>query len=324
VFLAVSCSSSLTAAPVAHRIRVAPEPSGRGSVSVTFAKPTVPPSRRTAAPAKPIRPKPPVTADLSSFRHLGTWVDVFDYTNDPSTIRPLVSQMAGLGVKTLYVETARSDSRADIAYPRSLAAALDAAKARGLRVVAWYPPDFTNVALDVRRSIAASKFRTPHGDRFDGFAADIEYTQGVKDAAVRSARAVEYSAALRAAMGKAFPLGAITIPPTSLEVDPARWPNFPWRALSAYYDVFMPMNYWTAHGKDASTAFELTQRNDEAVRALTGKPVHNIGGLAADADATQVHAYVNAAISSGSLGGGLYDFKTTGSGVWGELRRFNA
>lgn len=317
-----SCTSTIAARPVAHRVASTPEATGSSSVTVTVAKP----KKSVAHIAPPhivAKPRPPATTDLASFRHLGAWVDVFDYSNDPATIRPLVAQMAKLGTKTLYLETARSNSTANIAFPVSVAAALDDAKTRGMRVVAWYPPDFKNVAVDLRRSIAAAHFRTKAGARFDGFASDIEYTEGVPNAAVRSERAVQYSHALRAAVGKLYPLGAIVIPPTSLQLNPTRWPNFPWTGLRPLYDVFMPMNYWTAHHTNAATATDLTRRNVQETHRLTGKPVHIIGGLGDHADLPQVRAYVAAARAAGSLGGGLYDFKTTKSNVWGELRRFN-
>jgi len=317
-----SCTTALPTAPVAHRVVATPEATGSASVTVTFATPRK--SVAHVAPARAIvKPPPIIGADLSSFRRLGTWIDVFDYTNDPTTIRPLVAQMARVGTKTLYLETARSNSAGDIAFPASVTAALDDAKASGMRVVAWYPPDFANVGLDVRRSVAAMKFRTKRGNLFDAFASDIEYTQGVTDAALRSQRAIQYSRAVRAAAGKVYPLGAIVIPPTSLDVNRTRWPNFPWTALSQMYDVFMPMNYWTAHAANAATASDLTRRNVQETRALTGKPVHIIGGLAEESDISQVRAYVEAAQAAGSLGGSLYDFRTTKSNVWGELRRFN-
>jgi hypothetical protein len=307
---------------VAHHIHSTPQVSGSASVAVT-----VPTPKRSvahiAARRAVIRPAPPKTADLAAFRRLGTWIDVFDYSNNPSTILPLIAQMSKVGVKTLYLETARSNSTADIAYPASVAAALDAAKGRGMRVVAWYPPDFRNVGLDLHRSVVAAKFRTKHGSTFDGFASDIEYTQGVPDDALRSARTVQYSNALRTALGRTYPLGAIVIPPTSLQINPTRWPNFPWRSIAPSYDVFMPMNYWTAHARNAATATDLTRRNVLMTRSLTGKPVHIIGGLGEDSDVSQVHAYVFAARGTGSIGGSLYDFKTTASNLWGELRRFD-
>jgi hypothetical protein len=321
--LFASCSSSLAATPVAHRVRQAPVEAGTADVTVTVPTPART-AAHVAAPHVAPKPTPPRTADLAAFRRLGTWIDVFDYTNDPSSILPLVAQMSKLGTKTLYLETARSNSTSDIAFPASVAAALDAAKARGMRVVSWYPPDFANVGLDLHRSVVAAHFRTKHGNTFDGFASDIEYTGGVRDDALRSARTVQYSKALRAAVGRTYPLGAIVIPPTSLQINPTRWPNFPWRAMAPSYDVFMPMNYWTAHARNAATATDLTRRNVVITRSLTGKPVHIIGGLGEDSDVSQVRAYVFAARGAGSIGGSLYDFRTTASGLWGELRRFNA
>lgn len=326
--LFVSCASGLKATPVVHRVQATPDPTGRASVSVSTAAPkTAAPVRHFAAPAKPVvqvaRPRPrALAADLTPFHKLGSWIDVFDYTDDPSTIRPLIANMAKLGTKTLYLETARSTSPKDISYPDGLGIGLDEAKALGMRVIAWYPPALDDMNRDIRRSIIAANFRSPKGNHFDAFGADIEYTNGVPDDAERSKRAVEYSNAIRARLGKAYALAAIVIPPTSLEINKQRWPGFPWAALAPSYDVFMPMNYWTAHGKDAKTADDLTRRNVQETRALTGKPVHIIGGLGEDADVSQVRAYVNAARAAGSLGGGLYDFTTTKSNVWGELRRF--
>jgi hypothetical protein len=48
-----------------------------------------------------------------------------------------------------------------------------------------------------------------------------------------------------------------------------------------------------------------------------------IGGLAESADEAQVAAFVAAAIESGSLGGGLYDYATTRTEVWDELQALN-
>ena len=254
------------------------------------------------------------------FRGLESWIDVFDHTDDPATVLPFVRGMAANGVETLYLETARYGSATDIQYPTALGAALDEAKALGMRVVAWYPPGFADLERDVRRSVAAVNYVSPKGNRFDGFGADIEYTTPVPDHAARSQLAVEYSQRLRAAIGGAYPMSAIVIPPTSLEYNPKRWPGFPWAALRQFYDVFMPMNYWTARGKDPATAADLTQRNANQVRALTGRPVHVIGGLGESADEAQVAAYVTAALESGSLGGGLYDFDTTRAEVWDELQ----
>lgn len=255
------------------------------------------------------------------FRGLGSWIDVFDHTDDPSTVLPLVRAMAERGVQTLYLETTRYTANTDFQFPTAMGAAVDEAKRRGMHVVAWYPPGFADLERDVRRSIAALAYVSPGGHRFDAFGADIEYTEALPDHAERSRRTIEYSQRLREAAGPSYPLAAIVIPPTSLDYNPRRWPGFPWAQIKDAYDVFMPMNYWTARSKDAGTAADLTQRNTNAVRQLTGRPVHVIGGLGADADEAQVAAYVASALESGSIGGGLYDFATTRPEVWDELHR---
>ncbi|MEX2393350.1 MAG: hypothetical protein WD826_02605 [Actinomycetota bacterium] len=337
LLLVTACGTGETM-PVSVRVVSTPEPTGVAKAKVSLPTPTpkatvASSSSSASAPAKAVAPVPakklpvpvPVApaVGLGAYKKLGSWIDVFDHHDSAESIVPLVNKMADLGTKTLYLETARFSSETDIQMPKAVGAALDAAKGRGMKVVAWYPPNFVDVDLDVRRSVAAVKFRSPEQNRFDSFAADIEYTQGVPDDEKRNARTLDYSKRLRNAVGKSYPLAAIVIPPSSLEINPTRWPNFPWKQLAADYDIFMPMNYWTARSKDAKTARELTSYNVSQTKKLTGRPVHIIGGLGEHADGAQTEAYVKACLESGSLGGGLYDFRTTRSDVWDELRKLN-
>jgi hypothetical protein len=334
-FLAVACGTQPTR-PEALRVVSTPAPTGDASVTVDLptSTPTDEPASRPPAPRptvatpaptqKPVAVAPVVPAvGLTAFSGLGSWIDVFDHDDDPGSVVPLVKAAAKRGVRTLYLESARYTSATDIQFPHAFGAAIDEAKAHGMRVVGWYPPGFVDVGMEVRRSLAAIRFVSPKGNRIDGFGADIEYTEAVRDHGVRSKRAVDYSNRLRAAVGASYPMGAIVIPPTSLEANAQRWPDFPWTSLAKSYQLFMPMNYWTAHGKDPQTASDLTKRNIEKTRSLTGKPVHIIGGLGESADVDQVAAYVKAAREGGSLGGGLYDYTTTRSDVWGELLKLN-
>jgi hypothetical protein len=336
LLLVVTACGTGEATPTSVRVVATPEATGvaKAKVSLPTATPRATqassatssaPTKAAAAPAKKLPvPVPVVPAvGLGAYKKLGSWIDVFDHHDSAESIVPLVNKMADHGTKTLYLETARYSSKTDIQMPKAVGAALDQAKARGMKVVAWYPPDFSNVDLDVRRSVAAVNFRSPKGNRFDSFASDIEYTAGVPDHDKRNARTIEYSKRLRSAVGKSYPMGAIVIPPSSLEINPTRWENFPWQELKSYYDIVMPMNYWTARQKDAKTAKELTSYNITESRRLTGLPVHIIGGLGEHSDGAQTEAYVKACRDSGSLGGGLYDFTTTRSDVWDELRKLN-
>jgi hypothetical protein len=339
LFLFATACGTGAAQPAAVRVIATPEPTGHAEVAVDLATPE---ARVTAAAPKaaapkleldipqtrtvqPIVPAPVATSvsGLGAFSALGSWIDVFDYDDGEHPLVPLVRSMAKRGVRTLYLETSRFTAPDDIQFPRSLGAGLDEAKTHGMRVVAWYPPGLDDVARDVKRSVAAVRYRSPAGNRFDAFGADIEYTEAVPDHAKRNERAIEYSNKLRAAVGASYPMSAIVIPPTSLEKNQQRWPNFPWSSLAKSYQLFMPMNYWTVHGKDSKTATELTRSNIEKTRKLTGKPVHIIGGLGDGADPSQVAAYVKACLEAGSLGGGLYDYTTTRSDVWTELAKLN-
>lgn len=324
--VAFTACSSPPARVASTRVVATPVPTPSPTVAASTPAP-VPPRAAVAAAAPapaPVPPPPPAPPPrtLAALEGLGGWIDVFDHTDDPNSILPLVRGMASQGVRTLYLETARFASETDIQYPRAVGAALDEAKSRSLRVVAWYPPAFDDLDRDVRRSLAAVRFTSPGGNRFDAFGADIEYGDRVPDAEQRTAAAIEYSRRLREGASDVT-LAAIVIAPSSLELNPDRWPNFPWLELGPLYDAFMPMNYWTARSPDPDTAAQLTEHNTAETKRLTGKPVHVIGGLAEDADEAQVSAYVAAARRSGSLGGGLYDYRTTRPEVWDELRTLN-
>lgn len=348
--LVVACAAPPAAQPATERVVAPREPVGvlkAAGIEIEPADPAesvaatrTPRAATTEAPSAASAESPPTTVPprlsgptlaasakapaLAAFSGLGAWLDVFDHTDDPKTVLPLIHGAAKRGVRTIYIESSRYTAKTDIQYPRALGAALDEAKARGMRVVAWYPPGFKSVAFEVKRSLAAIEFVSPRGNRFDAFGADIEYTQAVPDHAERNKRAIDYTKRLRAATGAQYPLAAIVIPPHTLERDKSRWPGFPWKTLAQSYNIFMPMNYWTAFGKNAATASDLTRYNTEKTRSLTGRAVHNIGGLGDSADRNQVAAYVKAAKTAGSTGGGLYDYTTTRSDVWSELAKLNS
>src|SRR5206468_2176981 len=121
---------------------------------------------------------------------------------------------------------------------------VDAAHAAGLRVVAWYLPTLLYPARDLRRVLAALHFTTPAGGRFDSFALDIEASD-VRTVSLRNARLAVLAAALRAAAGPAYPLGAIVPSAVGMELHPKYWPDFPYAQLRQSFDVFLPMAYFT-------------------------------------------------------------------------------
>ena len=136
-------------------------------------------------------------------------MDIYDarLLSDPE---PALDRMALEGVRTLYLETANFHNPrfGTIAHPAETAQLIDGAHQRGLRVVAWYLPSFRSVKWDLGRSLAAIGFTTPAGGRFDSFALDIE-SNVVRSITTRNRRALDLSRRIRAAVGPAYPLGAI-------------------------------------------------------------------------------------------------------------------
>jgi hypothetical protein len=258
--------------------------------------------------------------DTSAYEGLGTWVDIFDGT---VLAKPeaAVARMRDLGVTTLYLQTSNYTQKVDLVRPTALGRFIDAAHANGLRVVAWYLPSLGNVARDLRRSLAAVRFRSPTGNAFDSFALDIE-AEVVRSAKTRSTRLLGLSRALRQAVGPNYPLGAIVPSPRGMELRPAYWPGFPYEGLAKSYDVFMPMGYFTYRYKSAAAARAYTEANLEILRTETGNEalvVHAVGGLAGPATLAQVRAFSTAAADGGAIGASLYDYATTSAAEWRVL-----
>jgi hypothetical protein len=130
----------------------------------------------------------------AAYAGLGTWVDIYATTTWANPQRA-VGAMARDGVRTLYVQTGNHSQSVDLVRPRALGRFLDAAHAARLRVVAWYLPSFANPVQDERRALAAIRFRSASGERFDSFALDIE-AGFVKPVALRSRRLLQLSARL--------------------------------------------------------------------------------------------------------------------------------
>jgi hypothetical protein len=259
---------------------------------------------------------------------LATWLDNWDWRtwSDPASAtiaNGVVGKMKEYGVRTLFIATSHHSEREDVVNGEAIASFLEAAQHEGIRVVAWYQPGLTDLGLDLRRVLAAVRFRTRGGQRFDSFALDIE-ARLVRSSSARNRRLLRLAAAVRRAVGKRYRLGAIVPSPRRLEIHPGSWPRFPYRALAGYFDLFLPMAQWT----DEATGFASTNRyvseTIRRTRELTGDPqlpVHVIGGAARQATAAQVRGFLAAADRERALGASLYDFLTTSSAEWAALAR---
>ena len=274
---------------------------------------------------------PPRTLD--PYRGLGTWVDSYDF--DPAyvpgdiTVAPSdLADMAAHGVRTVFLQSSRSDRRAIglVSDPWLLAGFLLAADRTGMAVVAWYLPKWSDDDEDLDRLLAIDRFSVL-GRRFDGLAVDIEWNRDGLGAIERSDRLVNLSDRLRRTVGD-DPLGAIVMPPVITdEINLAYWPGFPWGEVATLYDVWLPMGYWSFRSEEhADPAFYVAQ-NIRRLRADLDDPealVHAIGGIgAADGSALvdpgeplatidDLAPFVGALVAEGVVGGSIYDWATMG------------
>ncbi|WP_158579920.1 LGFP repeat-containing protein [Geodermatophilus marinus] len=272
------------------------------------------------------------TALLAPYEHAGTWVTRFRFSREyggatPAVPPSAVDAMADAGVRTLYLQAAADDpAHPELLSPDLLGQFLTRAHARGLRVVAWYLPHFTDVAADLRRLRAMADFRAS-GQAFDAIAVDIE-DRTVADVPTRNARLVDLSARLAAALPDVT-LGAIVLPPVVTDVlSPAYWPDFPWRQISGYYQVWLPMAYWTNRTAESGwrDPYRYTAENVARVRANLGEPcaaVAVIGGYGSTVSAADHQQMARAAADLGAIGVSVFDWTTTPAASWPPLRGYD-
>ena len=334
-----SSSTTTTAAPTTTSTAAPPTTAARPTTTATrpAATPTtVPlPDRAPVVSAPVALPpvSPPPVRDISVYRGLGTWVDAYDFSPEfqtngaPPPVTPeSMDDLAAAGVKTLYLQAAKDDTRSpgDLVNPEILGPMLTRAHARGVRVVAWYLPKFYDLDSDMRRLVAVRDFRSG-GQGFDGIGLDIEWTKDVPDSTERNLRLIELSHRLRAAVGPAA-LAAIPLPPVLIEtINPKYWPGFPWRELAPIYDVWMPMAYWTFRSQSSGyrDAYRYTEENVRRLRANLGLPaavVHPVGGTDNKSTDADYRNFVRACADSRSVGGSIYDWRTTPVASFAVLR----
>jgi hypothetical protein len=278
------------------------------------------PGKRGSGTSTAVAPAKDTRSLIESYRGLGSWVDIFDARawNDPAGT---VDDMAAHGVRTLFIETGNSSSKAAFKDVPATEAFIRDAHAHGMRVVAWYLPYLKSESVDLTRITQAIAFRTSDGQAFDSFALDIE-SAAVKPLSKRVAALQSLSLKIRAAAGASYPLGAIIPSPVGLERKTGYWDTFPYAMLAQTYDVFLPMGYYTYHGKGGDAAFADATANVRIIRAQPGCadiPIHLIGGIAGKSNAGEAGGFVRAVGQTGCIGASLYGWTGTKAGMWTAL-----
>lgn len=269
---------------------------------------------------------------LDPYAGLGTWVDRFDfsppYTGDnPPVDAEEIAVMAGLGVRTIYLQAShRADRSPGLTEdPWVLAELLIAAHELNMAVVAWYLPKWEDEDLGKVQAMADFEIL---GHRFDGIGIDIEYNQGGLEPAERSRILVELSKGVRTHVGQE-PLSAIVLPPVlTEEVNTEFWPEFPWDELAPLYDIWLPMSYWSFRSESSGykDGYTYNEESTRLLRELLNDPtalVHGIGGIGAvDQQAggesggeplaivADLDGFARSLVETGSVGGSMYDWVT--------------
>jgi hypothetical protein len=281
------------------------------------------PGRDTATLVRRLTQTASLPRDRQPYAGLGTWVDGFDFgpAYQASGVAPNVTprtidDMAASGVKTVYLQAVRDDVRSpNGVVDRALVAEfLIRAHERGIRVVGWYLPKFSDVDADVSHLRQIVDFDV-FGHRFDGVAVDIEDVTDVADVNERNIRLVDLSKRLRALSGTDA-LGAIVLPPVLTEVVNQRfWPDFPWQELRSEYDVWLPMSYWTFRSVSSGYHDGYTY-NDESTRRLrndlgdSNAVVHAIGGIGDLVTLEELGRFAQSLADDSAVGGSIYDWNT--------------
>lgn len=265
---------------------------------------------------------------------MGTWVDIYDYAlRGPMNIPAAVDSMAKRGVKTLYLQTSRWKDGGDFVNIEAVHQFVEEAHSKGIKVVGWYVPGFGNIARDIRRSVIVLDYVSPNGQKFDGFAPDIETREEVGGSRDRyNAGVAEYTKQLRTALPNAV-LGAIVDDAKNNLRAPERHAGFPWKEIGANYDVVLPMAYWSVtkpSNGGCGGQYDADAYIREAVsltKSYLGadKPIHPVGGIADCVTEAEVVGFVNATKAVG-IGGSFYDFATIQASsvpMWGHLAKLN-
>jgi hypothetical protein len=250
---------------------------------------------------------------------LGSWLDI--YAGRPwSDPNGLVARAKENGVTTLYLQTSNYRQHAAIVRPFALGTFIDAAHAAGLRVVAWYLPGLDRPRRDAARALAAIRFTSQSGQRFDGFALDIEASV-VRNVRVRNARLLALAGLLRGSAPHPYQLGAILPSPVGIRRHPDYWPGFPYAALARSFDAFLPMAYFShyAHTPAAAYAYALDVIGLLRSQVGTRVPIHMIGGSSAHMPAATLSGFVRAVSECGIQGVSLYAFPQTSAADWAAL-----
>ncbi len=217
----------------------------------------------------------PGVCQASNFRELdppglsdgaGIWANIWNYPD--GDLDSYCSNLKEHGIANLFIQTSRSNTEA-IKYPDELGDLIETCHRHGIRVVAWSYAELVDPKADAEKMIAAALFQSPHGDRLDAIAPNLEKN-------LAADKVETYCKQLRQALGANYPMVAVVYSPLNRAPEVAR---IPWKILARYFDVIAPMSYWNSKYQRLDP-FTYTVSTCQKVRELTGRAdieIHVIG-----------------------------------------------
>ena len=264
--------------------------------------------------ALPATPAPPARrASLAPIAGKGMWIWEFSAT-DSGNAAAVVAAAQAAGLHQLWVRVA--DSQSGFYGASVLDQLVPVAHAHGLAVIGWGFPHLYDPVGDARWTEAALAWRSPAGDRLDGYSADVETPSEGVDLTAR--RAALYLALVR----RAYPatlLVATVFAPTDL-----KWGSYPYAAMAPYIDAFAPMVYWGCTEPVLEAEQTMQRLGPLAPVHLIGQAydMAGYGGRVGPPTPAEITAFMQTARRGGALGASFWSWQAIDSADWSAMSRY--
>ncbi|MDQ1366401.1 MAG: hypothetical protein QOJ52_1040 [Acidimicrobiaceae bacterium] len=291
---------ALTGCPPSHKPPAATAP-GHPAVLVP----------ESALPAPPAAA--PKVVDLAALSGKGMWIWQQNKTSGGS-VDLIVRQAVGAGLRQVWV---RVGSSLDGFYGQTwLNALVPALHRAGVAVIGWGFPYLYDPVADVAWTNQALTWRSPGGDRLDGWSADIE--TGSEGTALSGKRAATYLGLVRPQMG-GRPLIATVYPPTDYWLA-----HYPYQAMVPYIDAFAPMLYWSCVEPGAEATMALQKLAGMAPVHLIGQAfdMGPYGGRDGSPSGAEIARFLDVARRGGAKGASFWVWQYMTAPEWAALSAY--
>ena len=263
---------------------------------------TLPPTTVPAPAGPPVVPT--VRAGLPPGK--GMWIYVPEKV-EGGNVTAIVSKATATGLHYLYVHLGSgTDGFIGQAFLNQL---LPAAHAAHIRVYGWDFPFFTPPENDVNRAVAEINYKTPSGDRIDGFAPDIEAEPGVN-----LAGAGTYAGELRNAVGPGYPIIGVVPRPNGS--------GYPYSAVLSHFNAVAVMDYWL----DAEPGADIARADANlAGQNLAMIPIGQAyngaeNGVPGSPSGAAISRFLQVAEQTGAVGVSFWSWQDTTPEEWDAIR----